>query len=94
MSQGNWAPNLATLENELIRRLKPWEEQLRDALSVSAPGPQGLEVFERYLPRLPKQYKVRVTPEMAAQDLLEIERLNPDSGVHFTLKEFQLEYRG
>ena len=90
LSQGNWTPNLATLENELIRRLKPWEEQLRDALSVSAPGPQGLEIFERYLPRLPKQYKVRVTPEMGAQDLLEIERLNPDSGVHFTLKEFQL----
>ena len=63
LSHGNWTPNLATLENELIRRLKPWEEQLRDALSVSAPGPQGLEIFERYLPRYPSSTRCESLPK-------------------------------
>ena len=90
LSRDDWSPNLPQLQNELSQRLKPWEEQLRDALAVLAPGPQGLEIYERYQTRLPQQYKVRVEPSTAAQDILEVERLNPEAGIQFALRAFRV----
>lgn len=85
----DWEPNLALLESELSALLKPWEERFREALVEQAQGTQGREVFERYLPLLPDQYRVRVSPTTAARDILQIERLDPSAGVHFDLKSFR-----
>ncbi len=79
---------LLQLESEISSLIKPWEIQLRELLRDKHPGEEGIQLYERYVPLMPSDYRARVNTTEAMENIQYLELLTHQENIQFNLKRF------
>jgi glutamate dehydrogenase len=66
------------LESDVLALSRSWQEQMVDELSRSLPPIEAMVLAAEWCGRFPEYYTVSTLPEVAAKDILEISRLEPE----------------
>ena len=74
----------------IVEACRPWSERLARELSAAA-GRRGGEVAQRWLGRVPPQYREATPPATAAVDLLDLDRLDGTGEVSLRLVDEGVE---
>ena len=80
--------NMLQFESEISTQIKPWELQLLELLRSKYPGTEGMQLYERYVPLMPSEYRARVDAQEAIENLQYIEMLTHQDNIQFNLKRF------
>ncbi len=82
------ALNMLQFESEISTQIKPWELQLLEFLRSKYPGTEGMQLYERYVPLMPSEYRARVDAQEALENIQYIEMLTHQDNIQFNLKRF------
>ncbi len=84
-----WRPNPDQMARDIGDLVKSWEGQVRYALNQHYPNGLGEQLYERYLPFMPKHYRARAQPDEVLRDIGFLERLGQEDGIQFDLSPFE-----
>ena len=82
------ALNMLQFESEISTQIKPWELKLLEFLRSKYPGTEGMQLYERYVPLMPSEYRARVDAKEALENIQYIEMLTQRENIQFNLKRF------
>src|SRR5690606_34544463 len=66
------------LEADIRQIIRSWDDRLRDALEEAAGAEEGERLSRVYAPAFADEYRAATLPELAVQDVLELERLRAE----------------
>jgi glutamate dehydrogenase len=78
-------PERSVAEDEVSEALQDWNDRLYAALYAAHDAPTASRLASRFADALPEAYKEDVAPEVAAQDLLVLDGLQPYGGLGFDI---------
>lgn len=77
--------DVARLEAELVKIVRDWHDELREAMIAHLGEERGIKLFQRYGRNLPASYIEAVPPDVAAMDLRRVSQLSGDDALRLRL---------
>jgi glutamate dehydrogenase len=84
--------DVAKIEAQLVEATRPWSEELRQALISEFGEQQGTRLFRRYQNAFPTGYRSDLSPRVAVQDIVRIEKLEQRGGAIINLYRPEREH--